>query len=393
MRISPETQSIGGEQDFTLNIYIEPDTSISGAQLDFIFDNSLVNVKEIREGDLLKRTGSTTIFSSGTTDNSRGTVTGIYGLILGKNMVTAPGTFATVDLVSSDRSGVCKLQLSNVVVSNSSGYSIPVTVVNSNIQIGETSKSTSEQTSGGSGGGGGGGGAGSPESTQNIKLKEISQCFITNGVRAKYTFKGDTNDIRYVEFDPKRSFGKTTAIIEMLKEKSSLTPVEPEGQVYQHMNIWIGTDGISNPENLENAVVGFRVDRAWINENGIDRTSITLNHFSDDMWNALETRQTGEDGLYLYFEAETPGFSPFAITGQSSQAFQSMENQIRDSSEIQDSSEAQDLNEELTEDTSNTALYPENEKGVQENQDYSAIIYIAVGIILFLPVLMMFKRS
>ena len=33
-------------------------------------------------------------------------------------------------------------------------------------------------------------------------------------------------------------------------------------------------------------------------------------------WNPLPTRQSGEDSKYLYFTAETPGFSPFAITGK-----------------------------------------------------------------------------
>lgn len=32
-------------------------------------------------------------------------------------------------------------------------------------------------------------------------------------------------------------------------------------------------------------------------------------------WNPLETVLKGEDTEYLYFEAKTPGFSPFAITG------------------------------------------------------------------------------
>ncbi len=387
--ISPETQSIGENQDFILSIYDEPDSPISGAQFDLIFDNSLVNVKEIEEGDILKQTGRTTIFSPGTADNSQGTVTGVYGIILGKSMVTTPGTLATVYLSSTDSSGVCKLQLSNVVVGNSSGCSMPVTVIGGTVRVGDISTYPAETISnGGSGGGGGGGGASSPESSENVRLKEISQCFISNGVRARYTFKGDTNDIRYVEFDPKKSFGKTTAIIEVLKGKSALTPGEPEGQVYQHMNIWIGTDGISNPENLENGAVGFRVERAWVNENEIDLTSITLNHFSGDKWDVLETFQTGEDDLYLYFEAETPGFSPFAITGQSTQTVESTESTTQGSNDVWDSNE--NLGSEAT---SKATQAPEGEKEVQGYKDYSAIIYVAVGIILFLPVLLIFKRS
>ncbi len=384
--ISPETQSIEENQDFILRIYVEPDAPISGAQFDLIFDNSLVNVREIREGDLLKQKG-TTVFSPGTVDNSQGTVTDVYDVILNK-MVTTPGTLATVYLSSTDGSGACKLELTNVLVSDSSGGSIPVTVIDGTVSIGDTSTSPAETISGG-GSGEGGGGAGSPEPSENVKLKELSQCFISNGVRARYMFKGDINDIRYVEFDPKRSFGKTTAIIEILKGKSTLTPIEPEGRVYQHMNIWIGTDGISNSDNLENGAVGFRVEKAWINENEIDRTSITLNHFSNDRWDVLETLQTGEDDLYLYFEAETPGFSPFAITGQSTRTVQTAESSTQGSNEVRDSNDAP-----RSEATSKATQAPEGENEAQvEKKDYSAIIYVAMGIILFLPVLLMFKRS
>lgn len=202
-------------------------------------------------------------------------------------------------------------------------------------------------------------------------------------------FREDINDIRYVEFDPKRSFGKTTAIIEMLKEKSALTSGEPEGQVYQHMNIWIGTDGISNPENIENGAVGFRVERAWIDENEIDLTSITLNHFNGGRWDVLETCQTGEDDLYLYFEAKTPGFSPFAITGQSSGILKSTESIAQDSNDMQGSNNAP-----RSEAASKATQSPEGEKEAEAGKkDYTAILYVAVGIILFLPVLLIFKRS
>lgn len=50
--------------------------------------------------------------------------------------------------------------------------------------------------------------------------------------------------------------------------------------------------------------------------NQIDAASIKLNRYSEDVWTALATTRTDEDTAYLYFESETPGFSPFAITGQ-----------------------------------------------------------------------------
>ena len=50
--------------------------------------------------------------------------------------------------------------------------------------------------------------------------------------------------------------------------------------------------------------------------NQTDAASIKLNRYSEDVWTALATTRTDEDTAYLYFESETPGFSPFAITGQ-----------------------------------------------------------------------------
>ena len=39
-----------------------------------------------------------------------------------------------------------------------------------------------------------------------------------------------------------------------------------------------------------------------------------MHRYSQGKWNALNTTKTGEDDQYIYYEAKTPGFSPFAIT-------------------------------------------------------------------------------
>lgn len=147
IKISPHEQAATGE-DFTIDICIEPDEPVAGVQFDFAFDSSLVNVKEVREEGLLKQAGSDTMFKPGDIDNSQGIVTGVYGFILGKNTASAPGTFAAIDLTSTGRTGVCELQLSNVIVSDSSGHEVPVRVVNSIVQIGDGSELPPEVPSG-----------------------------------------------------------------------------------------------------------------------------------------------------------------------------------------------------------------------------------------------------
>ena len=181
--------------------------------------------------------------------------------------------------------------------------------------ISVTAKSTVKTTSSG-GGGGGGGGAGSPEPNSNIGLKEISSGQVFKGTHVSYTFKAETNDIVTVEFDPKRNFGKTTAIVEMLKNTSAMVKEPAPGTVYKNMNIWVGNSVFSSPENLENAKISFRVNRTWIYENGIDESTITLYRYNGTGWNPLSTSLNGEDDSHLHFAAETPGFSPFAIAGR-----------------------------------------------------------------------------
>jgi len=171
----------------------------------------------------------------------------------------------------------------------------------------------SEDNKGGKGGNSGGAG-GSPEPAKNVKTKELCQQFVSNGNKIKFEFTKNATCVGYIEFDAKKTAGKTTTIVEELKGKSSLTPAEPEGEIYKYLNIWVGNGGFANSNNIKDAVVGFKVSKEWIDENYININTITLQHFNGEQWNSLETQKVGENDKYIYFEAETPSFSPFAIT-------------------------------------------------------------------------------
>jgi hypothetical protein len=103
----------------------------------------------------------------------------------------------------------------------------------------------------------------------------------------------------------------------MLRGKSTLASALPSGVIYKSLNIWVGNAGFATPNNIENSVICFKVEKAWIEDKKIDPASITLYRYSEEKWNKLETSQLKEDNKYLYFTAKTPGFSPFAIKGES----------------------------------------------------------------------------
>ena len=179
--------------------------------------------------------------------------------------------------------------------------------------IGSAAVVSSGSSSGGSGGGSVGG---SPEPQSNVEAKEVSQTFIGNGNSVSFAFPQNATPIMNISFDSKTTVGKTTTIVEMLKNQSTLVSEPPSDEIYKFINIWVGSGGVVTPDKIGNAVVNFKVEKSWIQDKNIDKSSITLNRYSDTKWNALPTNLTGEDDKYLNFTAQTPGFSSFAITGK-----------------------------------------------------------------------------
>ena len=205
-------------------------------------------------------------------------------------------------------------------------YTAKLTAVNANGTASKTDtinvleeESSGGSSSGGSSGGrssGGGGGGGSPEPARNVEVKELSQLFITNGKAVKFDFTKNATCVVYVSFDAIKNAGKTTTIVEQLKKKSTLVSELPEGEVYKSFNVWVGNSGYATSKNIANPVICFKVEKTWLEDKSIDQDSITLNRYSDKKWKQIPVNLIGEDDKFLYFTADVPGFSSFAITGK-----------------------------------------------------------------------------
>lgn len=181
---------------------------------------------------------------------------------------------------------------------------------------GDSSGGGDSSDGGGSSSGGSsvGGGGVSPEAPDNIEIKELSQQFIVSGTHIIFDFPKGVTSVESIEFDARKSFGKVSTFVEMLKGKSILVTALPAGKVYKNFNIWVGSGGVITPDTIGNASIEFKVDKTWVQNNNIDLSAVTLNRYSDGSWNALPTTLVKEDGAFYYFKAQTPGFSPFSIT-------------------------------------------------------------------------------
>ncbi len=179
-----------------------------------------------------------------------------------------------------------------------------------------TSAQASTPFSPSSSGGGGGGGGSTGEEYENIVFKDVLSVYAGKGDIVDFDFDNENNDIDYVRYNSLKNAGKISTTIEILKNTSTFADNPVSGLVYMNMNIWVGKTGYATESNVKDPVIGFRVSKEWIENNEIDPATITLNRYNEDTWEMLDTKQNDPDDNYLYFEASTPGFSPFAITAQ-----------------------------------------------------------------------------
>ena len=154
-----------------------------------------------------------------------------------------------------------------------------------------------------------------PEPQSNIAAQDVSYASASPGTITNVSFPANNTSVLNLSFIANDNVGAIVAVVDLLFNQSSLTTVAPSGSVYQFLDIWVQDSNAANVENIANATIGFRVAKLWIQSSNINQSSITLNRYSDGVWSQLPTVLVGDDGTYLYFIAQTPGFSPFAITG------------------------------------------------------------------------------
>ncbi|MBI5332776.1 MAG: PGF-pre-PGF domain-containing protein [Candidatus Aenigmarchaeota archaeon] len=76
--------------------------------------------------------------------------------------------------------------------------------------------------------------------------------------------------------------------------------------------------------NIKNVKIKFEVAKSWITANNIDQSKIYLMRYSansqqagyNNGWAKLGTTKLSENSTHVFYEAESPGLSTFAITGE-----------------------------------------------------------------------------
>gem|GEM_PF-2306261 len=101
--------------------------------------------------------------------------------------------------------------------------------------------------------------------------------------------------------------------IQIIVSKIKEPPVKekPPGLVYAYYDI----SPISDEDVKAEGSIKFAVEKSWIAENKVNPESIRLARYTVT-WEILKTEKVSEDRDYIYYEAEVPGFSVFAVMAE-----------------------------------------------------------------------------
>ncbi len=166
----------------------------------------------------------------------------------------------------------------------------------------------------------GGGGGGSIATAPSIKVNTtkgkatITVTSISANKMANVTInKTEDMAVSRIEITVKNSVSNIQIIVTKLDSKPASIVHEITGKVYHYIKM---TKTNINDTNINKTKISFKVERSWINSSNINESTIVLNRYADNKWNRLSTIQTSSDGTYIYYEAESPGMSVFAISGE-----------------------------------------------------------------------------
>ena len=124
---STDTTSIRVGDTFTVRVNAEKVTDLAGWQFDLTFDPNVLKAVEVKEGDFLKKGGSTTFFQRGTIENTVGKITGVSSALIAKDGVTGTGRLLSV-VFSGKAEGNSELSLRNFQLGSNTGDVIPAGV-------------------------------------------------------------------------------------------------------------------------------------------------------------------------------------------------------------------------------------------------------------------------
>jgi len=170
---------------------------------------------------------------------------------------------------------------------------------------------TAATTEGGGGGGGGGGGTALASETS-------TPVTILGATTSEVSFKKSSDiAVESIQLETTASAaigsGQIT-VKETTVDKATASTIETStSKVYKYLSI---TKVKIKDSDIQKAKVTFEVPVSWLTSNNIGPSTVKLNRLVNNQWVALATTLVSSGADKYVYEAETPGFSTFAISGE-----------------------------------------------------------------------------
>lgn len=94
--VQPVNQQVVIGKQFTVYLNVTPGVPIAGMQSNIVFNPEIIRIDSISSGDLFTQNGDSEFSSTGVINNTTGTVSNIFSVIIGPKSVNTSGTFIRV---------------------------------------------------------------------------------------------------------------------------------------------------------------------------------------------------------------------------------------------------------------------------------------------------------
>ncbi len=159
-------------------------------------------------------------------------------------------------------------------------------------------------------------GGGSTTSTERKTEVKVSTVQTSITIPSIATGKNETVTIN--NFSVREVFVEVKSAVTNVKitvEKIETRPTEvttPTGIVFNYLKV--DKQNITD-NDINKTKLKFAVEIPWVTSNNINESTIALQRYANSQWNRLSTTKLSETTGEILYQAESPGFSVFAITG------------------------------------------------------------------------------
>ena len=140
---------------------------------------------------------------------------------------------------------------------------------------------------------------------------------LTSGIETEVNLES-SEDIDGVKIISATNLEEVKVTIIKLKDKPEeiIDPPHMNVSIYKYLDMkLIANDTYVKEDEINSLEFKFKVEKTWIDDNKIDKTTVKLIRYHDGVWQNLSTTLNNENETYVYYTSVSPGFSTFAVVG------------------------------------------------------------------------------